>query len=1133
MELNREDTLKFFNNDALATDVFLKKYAVTAPDGKIEEYLPTQMWKRMSSKAASVEKDSAKWEVKFYELLEDWKGVPQGSIMFALGNPHQKSSCSNCFVLPIKTDNLEGIFDCGKEMAKTYSYRGGVGTDLSTLRPDGAVVSNAARTSTGAWSFMDFYSFVTRLIGQHGRRGALMLTIQDTHPDLEKFITAKTDKTKVTGANISVKISDAFMRAVESGSDWTMSFKTVHEEIKKTVPARDIWDLIIRTATETAEPGLLFWDRILEESPADCYAEDGFRTTATNPCVTIDTWVMTSSGPQQVKDLIGRKFEAIVNGNPYPSEGFVYTGTQKIYEVMTERGYSVRCTGNHLIKTSSGWKEASSLKAGDKLVLNNHRGFTWNGKGSFNEGFLLGSLLGDGVFTEKSAKLTYWGSTKESMLQIARKAVNESIGCRSDCGSGSMSTVTATEKDSISLKSANLHTAAKEFGVMKDKETKDELEYTSSAFHAGFLRGWFDADGTVLFDEFKQSHAIRLSSIKLNNLVRAQRMLARLGISSTIYQNRREAGYRMMPDGRGGEKEYFCQAIHDLHVSKDNMTVFRDVIGFSDSEKRTKLDSVLSSYNRGPYKESFTTKVYSITDIGTEAVYDCTVPDVSEFDANGISVHNCAELPLPPYDACTLFSYNLTKYTRNDFTEKAYFDFDAFKKDVSVGVRFLDNVKEIDLDLMPLPEQKRVAAMGRRIGMGTHGLADALANLCIRYDSEEAIQFADKLYSFYAKAVYGASVELAKEKGPFPIFDAKKEKNNPFLKRIGFAGVPRRNIACLTCAPTGSVACICQTSSGVEPVFRNFYTRRRKITHNESLTIPKEKLSQDKLGDLWQEYDVAHHNVQRYLSLNGISLDDHGREKIELPDYFVESDKINWTQRVKIQATLQLYIDHSISCTCNMPKGTSIEEVKKVYTEAWKQGCKGFTVYVDGSRDGVLITNKECNDCIQKTEAPKRPKELPAEVHHITVKGEQYFVIVGLWNSDAYEVFAGKNGMIPKNVKTAKVVKVKRGHYKAIFDNGDEFENIAEHISDDQEAVTRLVSAGLRHGADLNYLVHQLEKTRGDLNSFSKAIARALKKHIADGTKVTGEKCSNCGSENMRRSEGCLVCIDCGVGKCS
>lgn len=777
-ELTREDTLLFFNGDELATDVYLKKYAITRQDGKIVEWLPSQMWERMAKAAASVEKDPVFWEAEFYRVLSDWKAVPQGSIMFALGNPYQRSSCSNCFVVPIHNDSLEGIFDAAKEMAKTYAYRGGVGIDLSPLRPAGAAVSNAARTSTGAWSYMDFYSYVTRLIGQHGRRGALMLTIGDDHPDLCNFITAKTDLTKVTGANISIRISDAFMKSVEDDKMWTMSFKTSHETMTLQQKARDIWHLIIDCATKTAEPGILFWDTILRESPADCYADDGFRTICTNPC---------------------------------------------------------------------------------------------------------------------------------------------------------------------------------------------------------------------------------------------------------------------------------------------------------------------------------------------------------------------SEIPLPAYDACTLLSMNLTKYTKNNFETDADFRYIDFMTDVRTAVRFLDNVKEIDLSLMPLEKQRDVARRGRRIGIGTNGLGDTLANLGLRYDSDEALSFVDELYEKFAKIVYQASVDLAREKGAFPIFDAEKEKNNPFLKRIGFAGIPRRNIALLTCAPTGSLSCLCQTSSGVEPVFRNFYERRRKITHNEAVSVPAAQLYKDKIGDLWQVYDVAHHNVQAYLKHRGIDISHTRAADIDLPDCFVESDQINWLQRVRIQATMQKWIDHAISSTCNLPKGTDVETVKKVYEEAYSRGCKGFTVYVDGCRDGVLVTKDEKSkpNGIIKNDAPKRPTTLESIVHHIRVKGEEYFVLVGMLEGEPYEVFAGKNGFISKNCAKAEVTKIKRGHYKALFDDGTLVEDLNAHITDEEAGITRLLSLSLRHGSDIKHAVSVLERVPGDMQNFARCISRALKKHIPDGESVTGRGCEQCSSENLVREEGCVRCVQCGWSGCN
>lgn len=900
--MSKQDTLDFFGGNSYAADVYLKKYALTNRKGEVEEWTPPQMWRRLAKAAASIEKVSKYWEDKFYQVLEDWKSVPQGSIMFSLGNPYQRASASNCYVIPILNDDIESIFECAKEMSRTYSYRGGVGTDLSILRPENAVVTNAARTSTGAHSFMDFYSYVTRLIGQHGRRGALMLTMSVDHPDIMKFITAKKDLTKVTGANISVKVSDAFMKAVENDSDWELKFVTKHETIRRIEKAKTIWDLIIRTATETAEPGILFWDKIISESPSDCYPD--FKTTCTNPCcfaVSDNIQVITKNGIKDIKGITSNDLIWVDSEKVFAkTSGYFQAGKAEIFKITLSNGQSFRVTSNHKFE----------------------------------------------VLSQEGPQL------------------------------------------------------------------------------------------------------IQLRNIKIN-----------------------------------------------------------DVISTDSSNHNTNI------------------RVISIEPDGVEETGCIEVETYHKFTANGIISGN-SEIPLSDYDACTLLSMNLVKYTVNDFTPKAHFDFDKFKKDVTTSVRFLDNTKEIDLDLMPLEKQKAAGKNGRRIGMGTHGLADALANLRIKYDSEEGIQFVDKLYEFFAKTVYQASVDLANEKGPFPIFDSQKELNNPFLNRIGFAGIPRRNISCLTCAPTGSVSSLCQTSSGIEPVFRNQYTRRRKINHNEAANIEKNKLHKDQLGDLWQEYTIAHNNVQRYLDMFKVSLND-------IPNYFVESDTINWRQRVRIQATMQKWIDHAISSTTNLPKGTTVDTVKEIYMEAYKSGCKGFTVYVDGCREGVLISNDTKNPTINKTDAPKRPKVLDSDVYHIKVNNKYYFVIVGLLEGEPYEVFAGINGFIDHKVRKAQVTKIKRGYYKAELDNDQIIENIATHITDEQAAITRLISLSLRHGADIKYCVSVLEKVPGDMLNFSKSIARALKHYIKNGEKVSGQTCLSCNSENLTRSEGCVLCLDCGISGCN
>lgn len=765
----KKKAMEFFNGNELPADTFLKKYALKSKDEKkFLEATPDQMWKRMAEAGASVEKDKEKWEKEFYRIFEDFKAVPQGSIMFALGNKNQKSSCSNCFVFEVE-DSLESIGATSTEMMRTYSYRGGCGLDISPLRPTNSIVNNAAIISSGAASFMEHFSNITRMIGINGRRGALMLTISIDHPDVELFAKMKQDLTKVTGANVSIRITDKFMKAVQDDKEWVASFKTRHETITKEWKARDLWKIIVDCAAKTAEPGLLFWDNIIKNSPADCYSDVGFKTICTNPC---------------------------------------------------------------------------------------------------------------------------------------------------------------------------------------------------------------------------------------------------------------------------------------------------------------------------------------------------------------------SELPLSRYDSCTLLSMNLARYTKDDFTDKASFDEERFFADTKIATRFLDNVKTIDSDQVPLEQQKEIAKKGRRIGMGIHGLADAMANLKIKYDSEEGVKFIDNLFEKYTKCVYGASVDLAKEKGAFPVFDAKKEKGNPFLERIGFAGIPRRNIACMTLAPTGTVSIVSQTSSGIEPVFANIFNRKVKISHNMKIAPEDEsRISIDALGDKFMVYPTFNGNAKRYIEMTG--------EK-ELPDYFIASHEIDWKKRVQIQSVITNWLDHSCSSTVNLPKGTTPEQVGNIYMEAWKLGCKGMTVYVDGSRQEAPLSTEKTHSETKDGNAIKRPSKIPCDIYQITADGEKWTVLVGLVDGKPYEVFCGK----PKKVEIGKtekgyIEKEGKGVYSLHIGEDTILKDISDIFTDTQGVITRLLSTALRHETSVQFLVQQLEKSDGNITSFSKAISRVLKKYIADGTKENGAKCKECGQDTIIREEGCVKCVSCGWTKCN
>lgn len=1158
-QLTREDTLFSFGGDTLSTDVFLKKYAVTRKDGTLEEYLPSQMWRRMARAAASVEDNSNYWEEKFYNILEDWKAVPQGSIMFALGNPYQRSSCSNCFVVPIQEDSLDGIFNSAKEMAKTYAYRGGVGIDISPLRPDGAAVSNAARTSTGAWSYMDFYSYVTRLIGQHGRRGALMLTIDDNHPDVIKFITAKTDLTKVTGANISIKISDDFMKCLEKGETWTMSFTTTHETISKQVPASEIWDLIIKCATETAEPGILFWDTILRESPSDCYAEDGFRTICTNPCcfsVEDNIQVLTQEGFKEIKEVTC--FDKIwIDSEQCWAEtsGYFDAGIAETYEVTLSNGTRFRVTENHKFEklslertgtkaryTKNQLLPLHELKIGDRIAthINQVTGFKFGNCGTYEEGLTLGWLAGDGTLCYHDEKaiypdtiLQFWQDEYDFGQELADQFEKWGYECSPDF-------VKNNDNDVFRIRSARFtKDITEKYGLniwqFRRNGRIDFLNQASEDFIRGFLRAYFTADGTVQHNPKQSRFNIQLASINQDRLFQVRDMLLLFGISSSVVKMR-DGGLRKFNNIEYETKDCYRLTITNL----SNLIRFEDEIGFVSEQKADKLSSIIERTSDDFIDRARGwTKIVSIDSAGISNVGCIEVFGHHKFTANGIISGN-SEIPLPAYDACTLLSMNLTRYVIDRFLDSSRFDYDKFAEDTEIAVRFLDNVKEIDLSLMPLQEQKDVARKGRRIGIGTNGLGDTLANLGIRYDSDEAIDFVDKLFEFFAKTVYGASVKLAEEKGAFPIFDAEKEKDNPFLNRIGFAGIPRRNIACLTCAPTGSLSTLCQTSSGVEPVFRNSYIRRRKINHNEALSILPQNLYKDSLGDTWEVYTIIHHNVNNFakevLGVDLFAISNHeDRKKAfesiqdKLPDYFVESDTIDWEKRVQIQSTMQKWIDHAISSTCNLPRGTTTDTVKKVYEAAYRAGCKGFTVYVDGCREGVLVTETKENNNIQKSHAPKRPKTLNADVYHINKNGESYFAMVGLLNGDPYEIFAGKNGFMDKKVKSAEITKVKRGHYSAVLDNGQVVDNIADHITDEEAAITRLISLSLRHGADIKYCVDVLQRVPGDMNNFARVLSRSIKHYVPDGT--VNSSISEDG-KTWIHEEGCLRCLETGESKC-
>jgi len=514
-----------------------------------------------------------------------------------------------------------------------------------------------------------------------------------------------------------------------------------------------------------------------------------------------------------------------------------------------------------------------------------------------------------------------------------------------------------------------------------------------------------------------------------------------------------------------------------------------------------------------------------------------------------ITTNPCGEIPLSAYDSCRLVSLNLKHLVRNPFSEKAVFDFNKLKEIVSVGMRLSDDLVELELEKLErikgacdTPSEKELwdnlhtaCANGRRTGLGTHGLADALARLRLAYDSEEGLQLIEKIYETIRDTAYLESVYLAQERGAFPVFDWSKEKENSYIKRLPknlsekIETFGRRNISILTNAPTGSVSIMSQTSSGLEPVYRNAYVRRRKLSHNEQ---DLEADCIDELGDKWLEYKVFHHNVREYLDLFGDEV---------LPKFFVESGDIDWTKRIEAQALIQQSIDHSISSTINLPLGTPPNVVGDIYFKGWKLGLKGITVYVEGSRSGVLI--EKGKERFPHHPAPKRPLELPCNIHHTTIQGEKWVIMVGLMDGKPYEVMGGLSNLIeiPRAQAEGTLVKHPRKTMNAVYDlqigtNGDTVivkDLVKAFDNPNHSAFTRMISLALRTGANIQYVVEQLQKDRdADLFSFAKGVSRVLKGYITNGANASEKICSDCKAEGLVYMEGCITCKACGYAKC-
>ena len=831
-------SLDYFTGDELAAKVWVNKYALKDAFGNIYEESPNDMHHRLASEIARVEKKypNPLSEQELFDLFDHFRYiVPQGSPMTGIGNDYQIASLSNCFVIGLdgQADSYGAIIRIDEEQVQLMKRRGGVGHDLSHIRPKGSPVKNSALTSTGLVPFMERYSNSTREVAPDGRRGALMLSVSIKHPDSEAFIDAKMTEGKVTGANVSVKIDDDFMNAAVNGGTYKQQYPIDSDSpvYVKDIDASGLWKKIIHNAWKSAEPGVLFWDTILRESVPDCYADLGFRTVSTNPC---------------------------------------------------------------------------------------------------------------------------------------------------------------------------------------------------------------------------------------------------------------------------------------------------------------------------------------------------------------------GEIPLCPYDSCRLLAINLYSYVVNPFTPDAYFDYDLFKKHVGLAQRIMDDIIDLESEKIEMilakidsdPESmevrqterhlwekiQRKTLQGRRTGVGITAEGDMIAALGLRYGTEEATDCAELIQKTLALAAYRSSVMLAKERGAFEIFDAKREEKNPFINRLREADPAlyedmlkygRRNIACLTIAPTGTTSLMTQTTSGIEPVFLPVYKRRRKVNPNDSEARVD---FVDETGDAFEEYIVFHHKFVTWMQANGYSASKkYTQEEVEelvakSPYYKATSNDVDWLQKVRMQGRIQKWVDHSISVTINLPNDVSEELVDSLYVEAWRCGCKGCTVYRDGSRSGVLIATdkkkkkEDCNCMQPPVIVSTRPRELDADVVKFQNNREKWIAFVGLLNGRPYEIFTGladddEGIMLPKNVSKGTIIKSYdedgNKHYDFQFKNKRGYKMTIEGLdgkfNPEYWNYAKLISGVLRYGMPIDQvikLVQGMELNSESINTWKNGVERALKKYLPNGMEAKGQKCPNCGLETLIYQEGCLICTNCGASKC-
>lgn len=1244
-----KESITYFNNDELAARVFVDKYALRDSDNNLLEKTPDDMHRRLVKEFARIEAKKFKkpmTEEEIYDLFKGFKYLcPQGSPMYGIGNPYQYVSIGNCFVLPSPGDSYLSINYTDAQIAQISSRRGGVGWDISGLRPIGMPVKNAAKSTTGAVSFMGRFSNTIREVCQSGRRGASLQSISVHHPEILEFIKCKRNSDKITGSNITVQFTDVFMNAVINDTEYEQKWPIDSDTPKfsRMVNAREIWKEFIISARDYAEPGACFIDTVHRESTGYHHGEV---EVSSNPCFVGETLIATADGRNAVsikqladenKDIPvysinqGGMVEIKIGRNPR------LTGKQvKIVRVHLDDDTYLDVTPNHKFRLKNGTiKEAKDLESGDSLprLTKRREKIDKNGKDYYRvytntidtnknkvfEHRLIAKFYNQDIWdkTYSEEKQNGWINGGLVIHHKDHNGLNNNIDnleimtfkdhskLHADIDTqgeknGRYSGYTNAQIEEFALKLTQKYgrRISKKEWQLEAKIVGIPVDFTS------FRHEWFKtAHELLIYCANKLGFAHTECDprvVKTLNKMLANGYDARIDNGVVLIKKTCEQCHCEFDTDHLHREQSFCGQLCVMkhtntnfrHINIKNSLKTKEIKQQHTKEKQTKIYSDLKfslkrdplmgewelacKQNNIPYRvgkklrfafknfkeveeagNNYNHKVCKIEYLDElQDVYNITVDDnhtigvvtnIKNNNYSGIYTFQCGEQYLPKFSSCRLICINLLSYVKNKFTDNAKFDYDLFYKHCYLMQRLADDIVDLELEAIdriiskinadPEPIEvkqtgldlwkniKDTAIRDRRTGCGFTALGDCLAALNIQYASNGSIDITEEIQQIFKFAAYQSSVDMAEELGAFPNFQWDNDIKSTFIQRLldenkelgdKMKKCGRRNMVLLTIAPTGSVSCMTQTTSGLEPVFMLEYKRRKKVNpHDKNTKVD----FVDQSGDSWTEFIVRHKGLQEYIDITGGTLEDS-------PYFGATANEIDWVAKTRLQGVLQKHIDNSISVTTNLPNDISYDEVDKIYLNAWKEGCKGCTVYRDGCRTGVLVANTE----VLPTE---RPKTLKCDIHHVTSKGNYYFVLIGLVDNKPYEVFAGKNGFLPKDIKTGTITRKSKRIYKAVFDDEDKTElcPITSTCTDHEEAITRLTSALLRSEADLELIVDQLEKVHGDITIFAKCVARVLKKYLSDGN-ITGQTCTECGSSNIVRQEGCLTCKDCGYGRC-